>query len=142
MGYQRRVHGSSDSNANSLSPNQVVSLKKFRQRPFPRTFPTVIVRDDGSSYRIWSSELPHKIIQFPMDDSALTEIEKERIMNKRTGKTRSRLLKIDISLDEEDDHEDEFLKMSSIIESENIENDEPRKTKKKDQKSKKDNYSV
>ena len=45
-----------DPEAKTLSPNQVISLKKFRQRPFPRTYPTLIVRDDGSSYRIWSSE--------------------------------------------------------------------------------------
>merc|ERR1712227_729672 len=115
---------SSDPEAKTLSPNQVISLKKFRQRPFPRTYPTLIVRDDGSSYRIWSSELPHKIIQFPMDDSALTEIEKERIMNKRTGKTKSRLLKIDISVDDEDEPEGEMLDMSSIIESEILEKSE------------------
>ena len=78
-----------------------------------------------------------------MDDSNLTEIEKERIMNKRTGKTKSRLLKIDISVDEEDDPEGEVLDMSSIIEteilekSENVVNNEDSKPKKKNKKSKK-----
>jgi len=77
-----------------------------------------------------------------MDDSALTEIEKERIMNKRTGKTKSRLLKIDISIDDEDEHEDEMLDMSSIIETEILEKSEngvpeDSKPKKKNKKSKK-----
>ena len=78
-----------------------------------------------------------------MDDSNLTEIEKERIMNKRTGKTKSRLLKIDISVDEEDDPEGGVLDMSSIIEteilekSENVVNNEDSKPKKKNKKSKK-----
>ena len=76
-----------------------------------------------------------------MDDSALTEIEKERIMNKRTGKTKSRLLKIDISIDDEDEHEDEMLDMSSIIETEILEKSEngvpeDSKPKKKNKKSK------
>merc|ERR1712131_472774 len=69
-------------------------------------------------YRVWSTELPHKIIQFPMDDSALTDIEKERILNKRTGKRTGRLLKIDVSIDEEGDDEGEMLDMSSIIDTE------------------------
>ena len=92
---------------------------------------------------MFEHRLPHKIIQFPMDDSNLTEIEKERIMNKRTGKTKSRLLKIDISVDEEDDPEGEVLDMSSIIEteilekSENVVNNEDSKPKKKNKKSKK-----
>ena len=77
-----------------------------------------------------------------MDDSALTEIEKERIMNKRTGKTKSRLLKIDISVDDEDEPEGEMLDMSSIIDteilekSENVANEDS-KPKKKNKKSKK-----
>ena len=77
-----------------------------------------------------------------MDDSALTEIEKERIMNKRTGKTKSRLLKIDISVDDEDEPEGEMLDMSSIIETEILEKSEnvvhdDSKPKKKNKKSKK-----
>ena len=77
-----------------------------------------------------------------MDDSALTEIEKERIMNKRTGKTKSRLLKIDISVDDEDEPEGEMLDMSSIIETEILEKSEnvlheDSKSKKKNKKSKK-----
>ena len=77
-----------------------------------------------------------------MDDSALTEIEKERIMNKRTGKTKSRLLKIDISVDDEDEPEGEMLDMSSIIETEILEKsenvvNEDSKPKKKNKKSKK-----
>ena len=75
-----------------------------------------------------------------MDDSALTEIEKERIMNKRTGKTKSRLLKIDISVDDEDEPEGEMLDMSSIIETEILEKsenvDEPKKKNKKSKKKK------
>ena len=77
-----------------------------------------------------------------MDDSALTEIEKERIMNKRTGKTKSRLLKIDISVDDEDEPEGEMLDMSSIIDTEILEKsenvvNEDSKPKKKNKKSKK-----
>ena len=77
-----------------------------------------------------------------MDDSALTEIEKERIMNKRTGKTKSRLLKIDISVDDEDEPEGEILDMSSIIDTEILEKsenvvNEDSKPKKKNKKSKK-----
>ena len=77
-----------------------------------------------------------------MDDSALTEIEKERIMNKRTGKTKSRLLKIDISVDDEDEPEGEMLDMSSIIETEILEKSEnvvhdDSKPKKKNKKSNK-----
>ena len=77
-----------------------------------------------------------------MDDSALTEIEKERIMNKRTGKTKSRLLKIDISVDDEDQPEGEMLDMSSIIDTEILEKsenvvNEDSKPKKKNKKSKK-----
>ena len=78
-----------------------------------------------------------------MDDSALTEIEKERIMNKRTGKTKSRLLKIDISVDDEDEPEGEMLDMSSIIDTEILEKSnenvviEDSKPKKKNKKSKK-----
>ena len=53
-----------------------------------------------------------------MDDSSLTEIEKERIMNKRTGKTKSQLLKIDISIDKEDEENEESFDISSIIETE------------------------
>merc|ERR1712235_129988 len=94
-------------------------------------------------YIIFERRLPHKIIQFPMDDSALTEIEKERIMNKRTGKTKSRLLKIDISVDDEDEPEGEMLDMSSIIDTEILEKSnenvvyEDSKPKKKNKKSKK-----
>ena len=77
-----------------------------------------------------------------MDDSALTEIEKERIMNKRTGKTKSRLLKIDISVDDEDEPEGEMLDMSCIIDTEILEKsenvvNEDSKPKKKNKKSKK-----
>ena len=91
---------------------------------------------------IFDHRLPHKVIQFPMDDSALTEIEKERIMNKRTGKTKSRLLKIDISVDDEDEPEGEMLDMSSIIDTEILEKsenvvNEDSKPKKKNKKSKK-----
>ena len=79
-----------------------------------------------------------------MDDSALTEIEKERIMNKRTGKTKSRLLKIDISVDDEDEPEGEMLDMSSIIETEILEKSEnvlheDSKPKKKNKKKDKTN---
>ena len=78
-----------------------------------------------------------------MDDSSLTEIEKERIMNKRTGKTKSQLLKIDISIDKEEE-ENEAFDISSIIESEmklnseeNVGNDFTKKGKKKSKKGKK-----
>ena len=77
-----------------------------------------------------------------MDDSALTDIEKERILNKRTGKRTGRLLKIDVSIDEEDDGEGEMLDMSSIIDteirekSEKVVNEDPEPKKKKSKKTK------
>ena len=78
-----------------------------------------------------------------MDDSALTDIEKERIMNKRTGKRTGRLLKIDVSIDDEDEHDDNMLDMSSIIETESRQKStdgvvgDPKKSKKKNKSQKK-----
>ena len=78
-----------------------------------------------------------------MDDSALTDIEKERIMNKRTGKRTGRLLKIDVSIDDEDEHDDNMLDMSSIIETESRQKstdgvvEDSKKSKKKNKSQKK-----
>merc|ERR1719427_2643655 len=90
-----------DPSTKVISPNQIISLKKFRQRPFPRTYPALIVREDGSTYRIWSSEVPHQIIQFPLDSSEMTEIERQRIETMRTGKVKAAITEIDVSVDDD-----------------------------------------
>ena len=115
---------------------------QYADEDYREDAPHVSTRDLKKLWFILDRRLPHKIIQFPMDDSALTEIEKERIMNKRTGKTKSRLLKIDISVDDEDEPEGEMLDMSSIIDTEILEKsenvvNEDSKPKKKNKKWKK-----
>jgi hypothetical protein len=48
---------------------------------------------------------PHKIIQFPLDVSSMSEMERTRLLSKRYGKQINTKFHERISLDEEDDEQ-------------------------------------
>merc|ERR1712123_299490 len=89
--------------ATKLKPNQYVSLKLFKMKPYPQTYTNVVVRDDGSSYRVWAGVEPHSVIAFPMDVSRMTDIEQQRIRMMRTGEKIKPGITIDVSIDDDDD---------------------------------------
>ncbi|XP_037027140.1 39S ribosomal protein L55, mitochondrial [Bradysia coprophila] len=58
------------------------SVTKIHRTKFTRTYPTILVKPDGSSINIRYQE-PRQIIRLPLDLSTLTEAERKARMEKR-----------------------------------------------------------
>jgi len=68
-----------------LNANRTAVTKIGRQ-VYARTYPTILVQQDGSTYTIKYKE-PRKIIKLPFDTSSLSEAEKiKRIESRRPKK--------------------------------------------------------
>ena len=63
-----------------IQPNQIATLNRFDLRPYPQKYPTLIVRGDGSTYRVWSTEEPQEIVRFPIDVSNMSEMDRTRLL--------------------------------------------------------------
>ena len=63
-----------------MQPNQIATLNRFDLRPYPQKYPTLIVRGDGSTYRVWSTEEPQEIVRFPIDVSNMSEMDRTRLL--------------------------------------------------------------
>jgi len=61
------------------------AITKIGRKVYARTYPTVLVQEDGSTYNIKYKE-PRKIIKLPFDTSFLTEAEKIKRMERRRPK--------------------------------------------------------
>jgi hypothetical protein len=69
-------------------------------------YPVVVVRGDGSSYRAWSMKEPLEIVKYPLDISKMSEMERMRLISKRTGKSLKTKFQQRVSLDDDDYDED------------------------------------
>ena len=63
-----------------IQPHQIATLNRFDLRPYPQKYPTLIVRGDGSTYRVWSTEEPQEIVRFPIDVSNMSEMDRTRLL--------------------------------------------------------------
>jgi len=62
------------------------AVTKIGRKVYARTYPTVLVQEDGSTYSIKYKE-PRRIIKLPFDTSSLSEAEKiKRIESRRPKK--------------------------------------------------------
>ena len=70
----------SDQAPKRIQPHQIATLNRFNLRPYPQKYPTLIVRGDGSTYRVWSTEEPQEIVRFPIDVSNMSEMDRTRLL--------------------------------------------------------------
>jgi len=91
-----------DQNLAKLDPCHLSMMNTFRIKPYPQSYPVLIVRGDGSSYRAWSMKEPHEIVRFPINVSKMSEIERTRLLSKRYGKTIKTKFHTRVTLDEDD----------------------------------------
>ncbi|CBY33351.1 unnamed protein product [Oikopleura dioica] len=91
-----------------IQPHQIATLNRFDLRPYPQKYPTLIVRGDGSTYRVWSTEEPQEIVRFPIDVSNMSEMDRTRLLSKRYGKQVKTRVVQSINVDDEDDIDEEL----------------------------------
>merc|ERR1719245_2830011 len=97
----------------NLDPNHLAMLSTFRLKPYPQMYPVLVVRGDGSSYRAWSMKEPLEIVKYPLDISKMSEMERMRLISKRSGKSLKTKFQQRVSLDE-DDYEEEIADFDDL----------------------------
>ena len=112
----------SEQESKRIQPHQIATLNRFDLRPYPQKYPTLIVRGDGSTYRVWSTEEPQEIVRFPIDVSNMSEMDRTRLLrlvsieklffynnfSKRYGKQVKTRVVQSINVDDEDDIDEEL----------------------------------
>ncbi|CAG5104863.1 Oidioi.mRNA.OKI2018_I69.chr1.g1615.t1.cds [Oikopleura dioica] len=91
-----------------IKAHQIATLNRFNLRPYPQKYPALIVRGDGSTYRVWSTEEPQEIVRFPIDVSNMSEMDRTRLLSKRYGKQVKTRVVQSINVEDEDDQEEEL----------------------------------
>ncbi|CRK87936.1 CLUMA_CG001722, isoform A [Clunio marinus] len=76
--------------------SSTASITKIHRAVYARTYPTVIVNSDGSTYRTRYHE-PRAIIKLPIDISQLSDAERKIRLDKRKPK---RKVKIEAEVDD------------------------------------------
>jgi len=61
------------------------SITKISRKVYAKTYPTVLVQEDGSTYHLKYKE-PRQIIKLPFDMSSLSEAEKVKRIERRRPK--------------------------------------------------------